>query len=203
MTDIPTRQGRLPWPRPDELTDPQRRLYEILRGGPRTTDGGTYSIVDEEGRLEGPFNIMLSSPALGVPLQALGRAVRFESALTDRQREMAILRVAAWTRSEFEWYVHERLGRRAGLSNDELAAIQHGDDVPSLDDDERIVHRLTEQLLATGDLDDLSFADGVEALGMVSVLDLALLVAYYHLLAFTMRVFRTPLPKAELPIRWR
>jgi alkylhydroperoxidase/carboxymuconolactone decarboxylase family protein YurZ len=202
VTDLPARQGRLPWPRPDELTDPQRRVYEIIWGGQRAADSDRYSVADEEGRLEGPFNLMLSSPALGGPLQALGRAVRFESALTDRQREIAILCSAAWTRSDFEWYAHARLGKRAGLSDEELAAIQRGDGGPSLDPNELMVHRLTQLLLATGDLDDLTFASAVDALGMATVVDLTLLVGYYHLLAFTMRVFRTPLPRAEQPIRW-
>ncbi|XUR32146.1 hypothetical protein ACQY74_000173 (plasmid) [Rhizobium leguminosarum bv. trifolii] len=63
---------------------------------------------------------MLHVPALGLPLQELGAAIRYGTRLSDRVREIAILCVAAETDSAFERYAHERVGRAVGLGETEL-----------------------------------------------------------------------------------
>ena len=57
---------------------------------------------------------MLQAPHLGGPLQELGAAVRFATSFTDRAREVAILTVAAVTRSDYEQFAHERVGAMVG-----------------------------------------------------------------------------------------
>ena len=52
-------------------------------------DPRAVDLVDEDGRLEGPFNAFLLQPRLGGPLQALGAAVRYGTSLSDRAREIA------------------------------------------------------------------------------------------------------------------
>ena len=69
---------------------------------------------------------MVHEPALGAPLQELGSAVRYRTGLADRVREIAILAVAAATGCAFEQYAHARVGRAAGLDDDELAALDEG-----------------------------------------------------------------------------
>ena len=63
-------------------------------------------------------------PRLGAALQALGSSVRYDTGLTDRCREIAILTVAAYWSSDFEWYAHEAVARAAGLTDTDLAAIR-------------------------------------------------------------------------------
>ena len=45
-------------------------------------------LVDDQGRLQGPFNAMLFHPAIGMALQELGRALRFSGELPPRAREI-------------------------------------------------------------------------------------------------------------------
>src|SRR5689334_5097582 len=54
---------------------------------------------------------------------ALGRAVADPDALEPRLRETVILRVAYLSNSEYELHHHVPLGRAAGLTEAELAAI--------------------------------------------------------------------------------
>lgn len=86
---------------PAQLDPDARALYDRINAGPRGA-----SMLDDQGALIGPFNAMLLSPALGDPLQELGAAIRYRSALTDRCRELAILVVAAHWSSAFEQQVH-------------------------------------------------------------------------------------------------
>lgn len=189
--------GRLSWPTPDELDDSRRAVYNAIAGGPRAAGPQAFRLTDDDGRLEGPFNAMLVSPGVGLALQELGAAVRYRTTLSDRAREIAILALAALRRSDFEWYAHERVGRRAGLTEEELAALLAGDTPESLSTEESVLLRTTRLLATTGDLDDDDFAVAEANLGREKVAELVVLVGYYDLLGLTLRVWRTPLPAGE------
>ena len=189
--------GRLPWPTPEELDDARRAVYDAIAGGPRAAGPQAFRLTDPDGRLEGPFNAMLVSPGVGHALQDLGAAVRYRTSLSDRAREIAILALAALRRSDFEWYAHERVGRRAGLTDEELAALLAGADPASLSSDEALLLRTTRLLATAGDLDDGAFAAAEEELGREQLAELVVLVGYYDLLALSLRVWRTPLPAGE------
>ncbi|MCW2719807.1 MAG: 4-carboxymuconolactone decarboxylase [Pseudonocardiales bacterium] len=174
--------------RPDELDADQRRLYEEIVGGPRSVSG---SLVDEAGGLGGPFNAMLLSPPVGDAVQALGAALRYRSALPDRAREMATLLVAHHCSSAYEWTAHEEHGRRAGLSDEEIASLRTARPMAA-DDVESAVVRCTRALLDTGDLDDALYAEAVAVLGRATVFELVTLVGYYRMLAGVLATFRVP-----------
>jgi alkylhydroperoxidase family enzyme len=189
--------GRLPWPTPAELDESRREVYDAIAGGPRAAGPQSFRLTDDDGRLEGPFNAMLVSPGVGLALQDLGSAVRYRTSLSDRAREIAILALAALRRSDFEWYAHERVGRRAGLSEDELSALLSGETPTTLSDDESVLLRTTRLLATSGDLDDDAFATAEATMGREQLAELVVLVGYYDLLALSLRVWRTPLPAGE------
>lgn len=189
--------GRLPWPTPAELDESRRAVYDAIAGGPRAAGPQAFRLTGTDGRLEGPFNAMLVSPGVGLALQDLGAAVRYRTSLSDRAREIAILALAALRRSDFEWYAHERVGRRAGLTEEELASLLAGENPGSLSGNETLLLRTTRLLATAGDLDDDAFASAEEGLGREQLAELVVLVGYYDLLALSLRVWRTPLPAGE------
>ncbi|TMR07519.1 carboxymuconolactone decarboxylase family protein [Actinomadura soli] len=215
---------RLPLLLPGSLSDEQLTVYEAVTGGPRgsgrtapswpddspdspdSPDSAVteppFGLADESGRLLGPFNAMLYSPSVGLPLQDLGAALRFRTAFTRREREIATLVVAAHLRSDFEWYAHERIGRRAGLADGEMDALREGR-APMLGDvRERVVYEATRQLVAEGDLGDAVFTEAATTLGRAAVVELVTLVGYYRALALQLRVFRVGVPDGEPAPEW-
>jgi 4-carboxymuconolactone decarboxylase len=181
-----TRQPRL---LPHQLDDEQAALYRSITEGPRSSGPRLFDLTDTDDALLGPFGGLLLAPQVGDALQRLGAAVRYETHLTDRMREIAILTVATAWRSDFERQAHEAVGRAAGLTEAELAAIRDGGD-PELDDPlEAATRRVTAALLA-GDVDDDTWATCVPPLDERAVLELVALVGYYSTLALQMRVFR-------------
>jgi 4-carboxymuconolactone decarboxylase len=193
-------EPRLPALNPDDLDHEQRDVYEAIVGGPRPANA--LSLVDDEGRLLGPFNAMLYSPVVGGPLQELGAALRFRTSFTKREREIATLVVAARLRSDFEWYAHERIGRQAGLSDAELTALRTGADPVLADARERIVYEAARTLAADGDLSAPMFAEASASLGRGAVVELVTLIGYYSALALQLRVFRVGVPDGETPPSW-
>ena len=182
---------------PDELSPEQRRLYDAITQGPRSKGPQLVPLMDAEGRLEGPFNALLLSPDVGTALQELGSTIRYRTALSDRAREIAILEVSAHRRADFEWYAHERIGRAAGLSEDEITAIRRGKKIATLDPGETLVRRLVRMLLRERDLDRAAFEEARDVLGARALMDLIALVGYYDTIALSLRVWRTPLPEGE------
>lgn len=182
----------------------QRDLYDRLTTGVRATGPQHVRLTADDGSLDGPFDAFLRQPAVGRRLQALGAAIRFETGLSPRCRELAILVVAAAWRSEFEWYAHARIGRAAGLTDGELAAVRDGAggphaEVPGAwpDPVEAMVVRAARALVAAGDLDDALYGEALEALGETHLFELVALVGYYAALALQLRVFRVPAPDGD------
>ncbi|RSN70875.1 MULTISPECIES: carboxymuconolactone decarboxylase family protein [Actinomadura] len=194
--------SRLPLLPPGALADEQRAVYEAVTGGPRSGRSPAFRLTDEDGRLLGPFNAMLYSPSVGLPLQDLGAALRFRTAFTKREREIATLVVAAHLRSDFEWYAHERIGLRAGLDQEEIDALREGR-APMLGDvRERVVYEAVRQLAAEQDVSDAVYAEAVATLGRSAVVELVTLVGYYTALAMQLRVFRVGVPEGEPAPEW-
>ena len=188
--------GRLPWPTRDELDDERRVVYDAIVGGPRAADATTSPIATVDGRLEGPFNAMLVSPAVGGALQTLGSAIRYATTFADRDRELAILQIAAHHRSQFEWFAHERVARGAGLDEATLGALRAGERPTELSASAAAVWGAVDAILAHGDLDDEQYARLEDALGQVTAVELVVLVGYYQALALLLRTFRIPVPEA-------
>lgn len=188
-----SRAERLRKIRPETLDAEQRAVYDAIAGGRRAQGPQLFRLRDDDGALEGPFNAFLLQPRLGTALQAVGSVVRYETTLSDRAREIAILVVAAHWRSAFEWYAHEAVGRHAGLTDTELDAVLtgHYDDLPPA---EQLVASTARALAAAGDLDDAAYRAAVTAFGEPGLFELTTLVGYYALLAMQLRVFRTASP---------
>ncbi|MQY08507.1 carboxymuconolactone decarboxylase family protein [Actinomadura macrotermitis] len=193
---------RLPALPPAVLGEDQRALYQAITGGPRGAGPAPFRLVDDEGRLTGPFSAMLYSPAIGQPLQELGAALRFRTAFTRREREIAILVVARHWRSDFEWYAHERTGRRAGLTEAELTALREGRAPMLADVRERLVCEAAGRLAADHDLGDALYNEAAATLGRAALVELVTLVGYYAGLALQLRVFRAGLPAGEQAPDW-
>ncbi|MEE1765124.1 carboxymuconolactone decarboxylase family protein [Streptomyces sp. SP18BB07] len=174
---------------PGALDEQQTEVYHAITAGPRAAGPQAFALVDEEGRMRGPFNAMLLSPPVGLAVQAVGTAVRYESVLTDRVREMAILVVAAEWGSGFEREAHEEVGRRCGLTESELRALR-ADGLPDLADPaERAALNAVVALTCAGALSDQEYYDTVAAWGERGLFELTTLVGYYALLALQLRVF--------------
>jgi len=188
---------RIPKLEPSALDDDQRVLYDAIAGGRRAQGPQLFRLADAQGRLEGPFNAFLLQPRLGSALQALGSAVRYDTGLDDRCREIAILVVAAHWRSDFEWYAHEAVARSAGLTAPDLAAIRDGRH-EALTGPGAVVARTAAALVTRGDLDDAEYREAVGHLGTPGLFELLTLVGYYAALALQLRVFRVPAPEEAI-----
>ncbi|WP_051441781.1 carboxymuconolactone decarboxylase family protein [Arthrobacter sp. H14] len=189
--------GRFPLLVPDRLSSEQRVLYEAVAGPPRA--GGPFLVVDDDGCLAGPFNVLLYSPGIGQAVEALGSALRFGGTLSDRTRELVICAVAAALDSDYEWYAHSRVARSAGISPDELETLQAGRMLQGLPADEQAALALASALLHGRGVESDIHAEALKHFGHAGITELSVLVGYYQMLAGLLAAGDVPAPGSPEP----
>ena len=185
--------ARLPGLPPADLNPEQRALYDSIAGGDRAKDA-SFPLTDGSGALIGPFNALLYSPGVGDAVQQLGAALRFHGDLSAPMREMAILVVATYYDCEFERWAHEPIARRAGLTDEQVAALRDGTR-PDMEAAElKAAYDVCQSILHSRAINDDVYRRAVEALGEDRVVELMIVVGYYGMLAQLMNTFEVEPP---------
>jgi alkylhydroperoxidase family enzyme len=116
-------------------------------------------MLPEERRNPGDASNILSTfvrhPALTKEFLRFNVHLLFRSTLPPRLRELAILRVAHRTDSEYEWFQHVKMGLREGLTEDEIAGVQRGDAANEFD---RTVLTGVDELMDSYELSDATWS---------------------------------------------
>lgn len=169
-------------------------LFTKIVTGPRSRFDNGSTVSQSDVGLPGPFNAMLFNPLLGDALQSVGVAIRFQTGLSDRVRELAILVVAAAARCEYERFAHSTMARRFGLDDDQIEAVWSGEPIPRLSPDEALALGFVSSLVTRGDTDDAQLDEMVGRFGFKAAVELIFLVGYYEMLATSLRVWRIDPP---------
>jgi len=109
--------------------------------------------------------------------------------LSRRESELVILRVATRRGSEYELTQHRRLGRRAGLSHDEIARVEAGG-LDGWAEPERTLLAAADELLATDDLSDDAWTALRASYDERAVIEIVMLVGHYRMLATALQALR-------------
>jgi AhpD family alkylhydroperoxidase len=110
--------------------------------------------------------------------------------LPRRETELVILRVAHLRSCEYEYSHHVRLGRRAGIGEAELARLHEGAGAEGWSPRERAILAATDELHATGDLTDATWAALRAQLDERECIELLMLVGHYEMLATFLNTLR-------------
>jgi len=125
---------------------------------------------------------MANSPNASRAMSTLAMYIRHKSKLDPRLREMAILQVGYLTRQPYEYSHHVALGREAGVSDDDIRAIndETAGRPTRLDELSKTVLRAAREMTNDLAMSDTTFAALEKALGREQVIDLALAIAFYN-----------------------
>lgn len=187
-----TATGRLPLLAPEELDEVQRRVYEAVTGGERRQS--TFAIVDESGRLHGPFNAMLWGGHTGAALERLGAAIRFQGQLPPRLRELVVCLVAGQQSSAYEWYAHSRVAQQAGVRAQELAQLERGEVPTVADPAEAATLRLVDEALRSTVVAEETWEEARALVGEALAVEAVIVAGYYRTLAMLLSVAAVPAP---------
>lgn len=187
--------GRLPLLDPQSLTDAQRAIYDrIAEKLFPWTDSIGFQSRTEDGRLIGPFNAALFSPAVSAGFLEFMNAEMTETSLDARVRQIVILAVGAVWDAGYELYAHEMEAQHVGLSDEQVTALAAGTIPHDLADHERVAGQVARQLTAERRVNAELYAEAEAAFGPKSLVDLTLLVGFFHTICALLNVFEVPAP---------
>src|SRR5271156_5119657 len=94
----------------ENMTPAQREVAAEISAGPR-------------GEVRGPYIALIHNAELARRMQQLGEHLRWNGKLPPRLLELAVLVTAREWNCQHEWYMHEKLARKAGLEPRILDAV--------------------------------------------------------------------------------
>jgi len=168
------------------MTPAQRAVAAEIAAGPR-------------GEMRGPFLALIHNAELARGIQQLGEHLRFHNKLPMATLEIAVLVTAREWNCQYEFFMHDRIARKAGLAPAIIEAIAQGKEPPGMSADEALVYKASRQAHATGRLDDETFAAARERFGLDGTLDLLALNGYYSMMAMVLNTAGIPLPDNAVP----
>ena len=164
------------------MTDAQRKAAEEMIAGPRKG-------------VKGPFVPLLRSPELMDRLQKVGEYLRFQSSLESRISEFIMLIVSREWMQQFEWFVHVPLSRKAGTSEDTIAALAEGRRPAAMSEAEGIAYDFCDELLRTKGVCDTTYRRAVAQFRENGVIDMLGVVGYFTTVSMVMNVAHSPPPE--------
>jgi len=178
--------ARITLPAPESLDPDQRRVYDKIVSGRR-------------GKIQGPLRAALHNAELADRWQALGELLRYNTTLTPRQSELAILVTGRACRSPFEWYAHRLEAERVGIEAQTIEALLAETPPAGLSADDAVVVQVAVELNRFNSITDATYADALARLGERKLVELTALVGYYTMVAMTLNAHEIPLPEGVSP----
>ena len=126
------------------------------------------------------FKVLANAPASFRPFLELGGAILFKSEFDARKREIAILRVAHVTRSNYEWVQHVALAKHAGVTDEEIEKIASDEIVTSLDGEGNLLCRVAEEITRDVKLSDDALAQIIERYGNRAATELIITCCWFN-----------------------
>jgi 4-carboxymuconolactone decarboxylase len=177
MAATPTfgRYAEIPY---DEMTPEQKEGY--------------HSLLETRGRLPGPTKIYVHNPKLAKAIGPLGRHMRTDYSLSEREREIAVCVVTSKWHTAYATNAHERAAKAAGLPADKVELILSGLPTSFTDKREQVVYEMAVCLTGARWVSQGLYDRAVEALGHVGISDVIVLMGNYTSTSMMLAFYDVP-----------
>ena len=140
-------------------------------------------ILQERGRISTLYRVLLNSAPLAKGWEALFPATRNRASLPARLRELAILRIAGLNGARYEFDAHVPHARKAGVSDQAIAALGTGIVPDALAPLDRLVLELTDAMTRDIEVPDALFERVREHFDAEKLVELVATVAAYNMVS--------------------
>jgi 4-carboxymuconolactone decarboxylase len=164
----------------EKLSPRQQQLYDhFLKTRPHS-------------KLSGPFSVLIHTPDIAEPTNALVEYFRHKAKIGRRLVELAILLVVRSASAQYAWSVHEPHGLQQGFSQDVMDAIRDHKRPDFERDEEKLVYEFVTELLTNKTVSAAMFDRAKSAFGVDGVIELVTLVGSYVMIGLVLNVFDIP-----------
>jgi alkylhydroperoxidase family enzyme len=161
---------------------------ELTEALPAMTRPGA-SPLDEAEKVKGALGTLAHHPALARSWLQFNAQVLRATTLSERHRELLILRVTAVRQVAYNWAEHVLMARRGGLDDEEVARVAYGPQAPYWDPLDAALLRSVDELVFAGAVSDETWGVLVEHLDARQLLDLIFVVGAYETIGWMSRSF--------------
>lgn len=158
--------ARVPYCREEDLPPSHRDLFARLRQKQSAVNNLTRALAHAPQILEDRF--------------VYSRSLRNNTLLDPRHRELAILTVGKITKAPYEVHHHTKPALKAGLSMEQIEAIEDFETSVLFDDKERAIIRFATELTRDISCKDETWAALSTFLSVPELIELTLLVSWYN-----------------------
>ncbi len=144
--------------------------------------------------LGGPYNALLRSPDMARRCFELLDYLRFKTSVNKRLNEFASLIQARLSNAQYEWWAHEPIARRAGLSDAVMADLRACRRPAAMHEDERLVYDFCIQLSLNHRVPDALWNEVVERMGEQVAVDLTVLSGTYVMVSMLLNATQVGIP---------
>jgi len=144
--------------------------------------------------LGGPYNALLRSPEMARRAFDFLDYLRFKTTVNKRLNELAILIQARISNAQYEWWAHEKIARKAGLSDAVMRDLQQCQRPQSMQADERLVYDYCVELSLNHRVSDDLWQEAVTQMGEQAVVDLTVLSGTYVMVSMLLNATQVGIP---------
>jgi alkylhydroperoxidase family enzyme len=114
----------------------------------------------------------------------------YQGALHPRDRELAILRVGWLSQAPYEWGQHVPIGKKVGLTAEEIERVTQGSDAAGWNDHDRTILRAVEELIHGAMITDATWAGLSRILDEPQLIEFPILIGQYLGIAYLQNSLR-------------
>ncbi|MBL4866229.1 MAG: carboxymuconolactone decarboxylase family protein [Pseudomonadales bacterium] len=162
-------------------TEEEAKLLGRLKGKDNgISPGRVYNII---GTLANHWKLYLKFGSWGNHI--LGK----NSTLGEREREILILRVGWLCQAEYEWGQHVLIGKKAGLTDEEISRIKEGANAPGWSAFDALLIKATDELHDEAFVSDETWKTLAETYNTKQMMDLVFTVGQYNMVSMALNSF--------------
>lgn len=151
-----------------------------------------------DGRPLNIFATLANHPALLKQFNRLGGTLLSRGLIGARERELVILRVGWKSQAVYEFGQHTVIGRQAGLSEAEIAALTEPIDAHEWSEDDRVLIAFSDELCDTNDVSDTTWTSVATRWSEAQQVELLVLAGFYRMVSGFLNAARVQ-PEPGLP----
>lgn len=172
---------RIKWLSPGEMSADQQSIYD-------------ESIASKRGRPPEPMMAWLASPTMARHATRLGAFLRYDTTLSPKHAELAILVTARHWTAHFEWYAHKKMALDGGLDPAIIEDIKNRRTPIFNEKKARVIYDVARSLHEAQGLSKPLYDEATETLGAQGLVEIIGLCGYYTMVSMTLNTYEFGLP---------
>jgi 4-carboxymuconolactone decarboxylase len=182
-------EPRIPPLPPEQWEGDIKRILETVPGGVSQRLGDNNI-----------FPTLARNPELFQSWLRFGGYLLTAGKLPGRDRELLILRTAVRCGSSYEWGQHVRISLDGGIEREMIDRVLEGPDADGWSPHEAALLRAVDEIHEGSRISDGTWAALTETYGDAELIEAAMIIGHYHMLAFALNSFGVELDEGLEPL---